>query len=62
MKSLIDVRIWFLLNNLRTNRQIETKFFYTYSLTRLTSLFFAILPTELRPLIDDRILFFFRAN
>ena len=26
LRPLIDVRIWFLLNILRTNRQIETKF------------------------------------
>ena len=27
LRPLIDVRIWFLLNILRTNRQIETKFY-----------------------------------
>ena len=26
LRPLIDVRIWFLLNFLRTNKQIETKF------------------------------------
>ena len=33
---LIDVRILFLLNILKTNRPIKTKFRYTLSLTRST--------------------------
>ena len=36
IRPLIDVRIQFLFNILRTNRPIETKFLYTLSLTRST--------------------------
>ena len=57
---LIDVRIEFLFNILRTNKQIETKFLYTHYhrqdlLWYCKSLFFCKLATELQPLIDVRI-------
>ena len=39
LRPLIDVRIKFLLNILKTNRPIKTKFVYTLSLTRSTLLF-----------------------
>ena len=39
LRPLIDVRIKFLLNILKTNRQIKTKLVYTLSLTRSTLLF-----------------------
>ena len=39
LRPLIDVRIKFLLNILKTNRPIKTKFVYTLSLTRSTLVF-----------------------
>ena len=34
LQPLIDVRIWFLLDILKTNRPIKPNFVYTLSLTR----------------------------
>ena len=58
---LIDVRIEFLLNNLKTNRPIKTKFCIHIIIDKIyfgiVNLFFRKLATELRPLIDVRIWF-----
>ena len=58
---LIDVRIEFLLNMLKTNRPIKTKFFMHIIIDKIyfgiVNLFFRKLATELRPLIDIRIWF-----
>ena len=58
---LFDVRIGFLLNVLKTNRPIKTKFCMHIIIDKIyfgiVNLFFRKLATELRPLIDVRIWF-----
>ena len=61
-RPLIDVRIKFLLNILKTNRPIKTKFCIHIIIDKIyvvicKSLFFANFATELRPLIDVRFCF-----
>ena len=61
LRPLIDVRIEFLLNILKTNRAIKTEFcihiiiYKTY--VGYVNHFFRKFATELRPLIDVRIWF-----
>ena len=70
LRPLIDVRIKFLLNILKTNRPIKTKFCIHIIIDKIyvvicKSLFFPKFVTELRPLIDVRIWFllnFLRTN
>ena len=50
-RPLIDVRIWFLLNILKTNRPIKTKFCTHIIIDKIYVRKFA---KELRPLIDVR--------
>ena len=62
LRPLIDVRIKFLLNFLKTNRLIKTKFCIHIIIDKIyvvicKSLFFRKLATELQPLIDVRIWF-----
>ena len=62
LRPLIDVRIKFLLNILKTNRQIKTKFCIHIIIDKIyvvicKSLFFCNFATELQPLIDVRIWF-----
>ena len=62
LQPLIDVRIKFLLNILKTNRPIKTKFCIHIIIDKIyvvicKSLFFRKFATELRPLIDIRIWF-----
>ena len=56
---LIDVRIEFLLNMLKTNRPIKTKFCMHIIIDKIyfgnINRFFRKVETELRPLIDIRI-------
>ena len=61
LRPLFDVRIWFLLNILRTNKQIDAKFCIHIIIDKiyvgnLNPCFFAF-ATELLPLIDFGILF-----
>ena len=59
--TLIDVRIEFLLNILKTNRLIKTKFCIHIIITKIyfgiVNHFFRKLARELRPLIDVKIWF-----
>ena len=60
LRPLIDVRIEFLLNILKTNIPIKTKFCIHIIIDKIyvvicKSLFFYKFATELRPLIDVRI-------
>ena len=60
LRPLIDVRIKFLLNILKTNRPIKTKFCIHIIIDKIyvvicKSLFFCKFATELQPLIDVRI-------
>ena len=62
LQPLIDVRIKFLLNILKKNRPIKTKFCIHMIIDMIyvvicKSLFFANFATELRPLVDVRIWF-----
>ena len=61
LRPLIDVRIEFLLNILRTNRAIKTKFCIHIIIDKTyvgnVNHFFRKFITELRPLIDVRIWF-----
>ena len=62
LRPLIDVRIKYLLNILKTNRPIKTKFCIHIIIDKIyvviyKSLFFCKFATELRPLIDVRIWF-----
>ena len=62
LRPLIDVRIKFLLNILKTNRPIKTKFCIHILIDKIyvvicKSLFFCNFAAELRPLIDVRIWF-----
>ena len=63
LRPLIDVRIGFLINILKTNRPIKTKFCIHIIIDKIyvvicKSLIFCKFATELRPLIDVRILVF----
>ena len=69
LRPLIDVRIKFLLNILKTNRPIKTKFCIHIIIDKIdvgiVYVVFRNFATELRPLIDIRILFLlniFRTN
>ena len=70
LRPLINVRIEFLLNILKTKRPIKTKFCIHIIIDKIyivicKSLFFCKFATELRPLIDVRIWFllnFLRPN
>ena len=60
---LIDVRIEFLFNILKTNRPIETKFCKHIIIDKIyfgivNRCFFRKLATELRPLIKSKFVFF----
>ena len=62
LRPLIDVRIWFLLNILRTNRQNKTKFCIHIIIDKINvsivnRYFFRKFATELQPLIDSKIRF-----
>ena len=62
LRPLIDVRIKFLLNILKTNRPIKTKFCIHIITDKIyvvicNSIVFRKFATELRPLIDIRIWF-----
>ena len=61
LRPLIDVRIEFLLNILKTNRPIETKFCIHIIIDKIyvgnVNHCFSQIATELRPLIDVRIWF-----
>ena len=61
LRPLFDVRICFLLNVLRTNRQIETKFCMRIIIDKIfigiVNICFPKFATALRPLIDVRIWF-----
>ena len=62
LRPLIDVRIEFLLNILKTNRPIKTKFCKHIIIDKIdigivNYCFFCKFATELRPLIDVRIWF-----
>ena len=62
LRPLIDVRIKFLLNILKTNRPIKTKFCIHIIIDKIyvvicKSFVFRKFATELRPLIDVRIWF-----
>ena len=62
LRPLIDVRIKFLLNILKTNGPIKTKFIHIIDKIYVVickSLFFCKFATELQPLIDVRIWFLF---
>ena len=59
LRPLIDVRIWFLLNILKTNSPIKTKFCIHIIIDKIyvgivNRCFFCKLAKELRPLIDVR--------
>ena len=59
LRPLIDVRIKFLLNILKTNKPIKPKFCIHIIIDKIyvvicKSLFFCKFATELRPLIDVR--------
>ena len=62
LRPLIDVRIAFLLNILKTNRTIKTKFCIHIIIDKTyvgnVNHFFRKFATELRPLIDVRIWYF----
>ena len=62
LRPLIDVRIKFLLNILKTIRPIKTKFCIHIIIDKIYVVicrsFFRKFATELRPLIDVRIRFF----
>ena len=62
LRPLIDVRIWFLLNILKTNRPIKTKFCIHIIIDKIyvgiVNHFFCKFAKELRPLIDVRNCFF----
>ena len=62
LRPLIDVRIKFLLNILKMNRPIKTKFYIHIIIHKIyvvicKSLLFCKFATELRPLIDVRFWF-----
>ena len=64
VRPLIDVRIWFLLHILRTNRQIETTFCINIIIDKIyigiVNLCFSQirLTTELQPLMDVSLWFY----
>ena len=69
LRPLIDVRIYFLLNILKTYRPIKTKFCIHIIIDKIdfgiVNRCFSQISTELRPLIDIRIWFLlniFRTN
>ena len=63
LRPLIDVRIWFLLNILKTNRPIKTKFCIHIIIDKIyvgiVNNCFSQICKELQPLINVRNCFFF---